>query len=219
MGSHDPRAADERTAETRRLYATVADTYASALRDASAESPRDLALIDEFIAAIPAGAAPVLDAGCGTGRMLGHLAARGVAPLVGVDLSPEMLAHAGRARPEVPLAVADLRRLPFADGSVRAALCWYAIIHAPEDDVETIAAELARVLLPGAPTLLGFQAGTGERVSERAYGHDVTLRGVLHEPARIADLLRGAGLEVLAVERRDPVGHERQPQGFVLARR
>lgn len=110
------------TARTRAFYDTVADSYARILPDTRAEAPLDLGVIDHFIASLPASGSPVLDAGCGTGRMLGHLAARGVANRVGVDLSPGMIAHARAAHPDTPLEVGDLRSLPFAGASLRGVL-------------------------------------------------------------------------------------------------
>lgn len=207
------------TARTRGLYAAVADAYAAALPDTRAESDADLALIGRFVASLPPGDAPVLDAGCGTGRMLGYLAGRGVSTLTGVDLSPEMLAHAKLSHPDVPLAVADLRALPVADGAVRGILCWYAVIHTPDAGIPAIAAEFARVTAPGGAVLLAFQAGTGERTSPGAYGQDVTLHAVLHEPARVAEVFEHAGFDIVETVRRAPSGHGRHPQGFVLARR
>jgi SAM-dependent methyltransferase len=207
----------DRTNGTRHLYATVAATYAQVLPDTRYEAPLDLGMVDHFIAGLPEAELPVLDAGCGTGRMLDYLSDRGIASLVGCDLSPEMLAYARAAHPTVPLEVADLRDLPYADASFRAILCWYAIIHSTKSEVAAIFREARRVLAPGGTILVGFQAGTGERQVERAYGQDVTLHGVLHETREIAQLLSDAGFDVNATARRAPVGIERHGQGFVLA--
>jgi SAM-dependent methyltransferase len=209
----------DRTSATRHLYATVAATYAEVLPDTRYEAPLDLGMVDHFVAALPDSRLPVLDAGCGTGRMLDYLSARGIRNLVGCDLSPEMLSFARARHPGVPLEVADLQHLPYTDASIRAVLCWYAIIHSTKSEVAVILREAGRVLLPGGTILLGFQAGTGEREVERAYGHDVTLHGVLHETSEIADLLDDAGFDVTATARRAPGGMERHGQGFVLARR
>lgn len=209
---------EDHTDETRHLYATVAATYAELLPDTRYELPLELGLVDHFIGQLPDSPLPVLDAGCGTGRMLTYLEARGVGNLAGIDLSPEMLTFARGSHPHIPLQPADLRSLPFADASVRAILCWYAIIHSSRRHVATIAREAARVLAPGGIVLFGFQAGVGEREVERAYGHDVTLHGFLHEPEKIAHLLRAEGLDVTAVVDRAPVGVERNRQGFVMAR-
>ncbi|XBB70412.1 methyltransferase domain-containing protein [Nocardioides sp. WV_118_6] len=211
---------DAREGATQAFYDTVADDYADLIPDLRYERPLERGLLDELVAALPGSTAPVLDAGCGTGRMLTHLAARGVVPLAGVDLSPAMLAHARLRHPGTPLAVADLGALPLAPASVRGVLCWYAVIHSTPAEVATIVDELARVLVPDGPVLLGFQAGRGERVVDgRAYRQDATLHGVLHEPEDVAGLLGERGFSVLATARRTADGGERHDQGFVLARR
>lgn len=189
---------EDRTGATRHLYDTVAATYAEALPDTRYEAPLDLGMVDQFIANLPDSDKPVLDAGCGAGRMFGYLSARGVRNLAGIDLSPEMISHARTSNPGVPLETADLRALPHADASIRAILCWYSIIHSTKDEVASILREARRVLAPNGTILLGFQAGSGERQVARAYGHDVTLKGVLHETQEVTHLLDDADFEVLA---------------------
>ncbi|KTS92478.1 hypothetical protein NS183_00030 [Microbacterium testaceum] len=207
------------TDRTRRFYDVVADSYADLLPDTRAEAALDLGIIAQFVADLPTGEGIVVDAGCGTGRMLTHLAALGVSPLAGVDLSPAMVSHARSAHPAVPIEVAELTALPFPDAGVRGILCWYAIIHSDADDVARIFREARRVLGPGGVLLVGFQSGTGERRIERAYGHDIVLTAILHEPTAIADALTAAGFEVTAVAERAARGSEKHAQGFVLARR
>lgn len=106
------------TEATRHFYDTVADSYADLLPDTRAEAPLDLGVIAQFVADLPVGDAPVVDAGCGAGRMLTHLTTLGVSPLAGVDLSPAMARHAHAAHPEVPVEVAALTTLPFPDATV-----------------------------------------------------------------------------------------------------
>lgn len=207
------------TDSTRRLYDTVADSYARLLPDLRAEAESDLHLIARFAATVPAGQSPVLDAGCGTGRMLPHLASLGLRPLAGIDMSPAMVAHARNCAPEARIDVAPLTALPFSDAGVRGILSWYAIIHSTLVEVAAIAKESARVLVDGAPLLVAFQAGTGDRVVPRAYGHDVTLHAVLHEPDDIAEALEHAGFNIVSTTRRAPLSHEKHAQGFVLATR
>ncbi|CAH0241978.1 class I SAM-dependent methyltransferase [Microbacterium sp. Bi128] len=205
--------------ETRLLYDTVADTYARVLPDLRAEAPSDRDLVARFAATVPAGDLPVLDAGCGTGRMLPYLADLGLSPLAGVDLSPAMATHARRLAPEAAIHVAALDALPFPDAGVRGMLCWYAIIHSTPAEVAVVAQEAARVIVAGAPLLLAFQAGTGNRVVPHAYGNDVAMRAVLHEPSDVATVVERAGFEVITVLRRDSRAHEKYAQGFVLATR
>ena len=58
----------------------------------------------------------VLDVGCGTGRLVGALAERGV-DAAGVDVSPEMLAVARRKLPRSTFAEARAEQLPFSEAA------------------------------------------------------------------------------------------------------
>ena len=75
------------------------------------------------------------------------------------------------------------------------------------------------VLEPSGLALFSFQSGSGERLIERGYGHDVSIHGVLHRTETIAALLTNAGFEIVATAERQPTAHERSCQGFVLARK
>lgn len=88
----------------------------------------------------------VLDAGCGTGRHTQWLAQQG-ARVVGVDPSPEMLAHARAKCPGVEFIAGTFAPLPVPDRSVELALNALVLEHLPE--VASPIAELARVLVPG----------------------------------------------------------------------
>lgn len=76
----------------RAYYAAWADSYDRTFAAATGYA-MPAAIADAFAAA--GGAGPVLDVGAGTGLVGAALAARGVAPVDGVDLSAEMLAVAG----------------------------------------------------------------------------------------------------------------------------
>jgi RimJ/RimL family protein N-acetyltransferase len=102
-----------------------------------------------------------LDAGCGTGRALPHLRAA-VGPdgtVLGVDLTPEMLATArrhGRHRHAL-LAMADARRLPLRAGAVDGAFAAALLPHVP--DPGRALADLARVVRPGGQLALFHPSG------------------------------------------------------------
>jgi SAM-dependent methyltransferase len=85
------------------------------------------------------GPGKVLDLGCGTGHSYQELAPR---ETVGVDVSAQALA--GQEREAV---VADMRKLPFADGSFDSVVAIHSIEHVP--DPERMLAEVARVLVGG----------------------------------------------------------------------
>lgn len=90
----------------------------------------------------------VLDAGAGTGAVSSALTAQHARALA-TDLSAGMLAWDAAARP--PCAVADIRALPLADGSVDDAVAAFVLNHLT-DPVSGLA-ELARVTRPGGAIL------------------------------------------------------------------
>jgi SAM-dependent methyltransferase len=98
----------------------------------------------------------ILDAACGNGRHARILLKRADpdAKLTTFDLSPKMLERA-RARlksSRVTHTVADLTRLPYADGTFDAVVCGWVLEHLP--DPRPGLRELSRVLAPGGQLLL-----------------------------------------------------------------
>jgi SAM-dependent methyltransferase len=87
----------------------------------------------------------VIDLGCGSGRSMLWNAASG-ATFVGVDVSP-FFAHEARAQAD--LALADLRRLPFAGGAFTKAYALDVLEHLSPEALDAMLAEAARVLAPG----------------------------------------------------------------------
>ncbi|WP_371862409.1 class I SAM-dependent methyltransferase [Cellulomonas hominis] len=160
---------------------------------------------------------PLLDVGCGTGRVAAHLAASGV-DVLGADLSPGMVAAARRAHPGLPFLVAAADALPLPDACAGGVLAWYSVIHTAPAGLAAVVAELRRVARPGAPLLAAFQAGHGERDEVAgAYGTDVTLAVHRHDPGRLAALLVAGGFDVRARVERAAEGRERRPQAALLA--
>lgn len=209
---------DEHVARTRAAYDTVAADYARLIPDTRAEHALDLAMIDAFVAAADG---PVLDAGCGAGRITRHLADRGV-EVRGVDLSPGMVAQARAAHPGLDFGAASLLDLPFADNTFAGVLLWYSVIHLPDDAFGRACAEALRVLRPGGVVLVGSQAGEGEVDLHETYlrhGHDVELWRYPRTATVLADALAAAGAEEVARLERAPDGAEKEPQAVVLARR
>jgi SAM-dependent methyltransferase len=137
---------------------------------------------------------PVLELGCGTGRISLPLARAGVT-LVGVDRSAEMLARAARRtaprkripdpesrqiptpKSRVPSFVrADIRTLPFAAHAFRTVLAPYGILQSLLRDAD-LAATLeaaARVLAPGGTFGIDL---VPDVPNWREYSNRVQLRG------------------------------------------
>ncbi len=99
------------------------------------------------------GAETVIDVGCGNGIYLAGLARREHrGPVIGVDLSPGMLAAARRGAPSAGLAVGDAAALPVADRTADVTLAPHMLYHVP--DPVAAAAEFRRITRPGGQLLV-----------------------------------------------------------------
>ncbi|MFE6906109.1 class I SAM-dependent methyltransferase [Streptomyces erythrochromogenes] len=134
----------------------------------------------------------VLDAGCGTGRALGALrAAVGPAGTVlGVDLTPQMLAAARRAgrAAEGALLLADVARLPLRDGALDAVFAAGLIAHLPDPAANL--RELARVVRPGGRLALFHPIGRAALAARQ--GRELTPQDLRAEH-NLGPLLSAAG--------------------------
>ncbi|MFD7091908.1 class I SAM-dependent methyltransferase [Streptomyces sp. NPDC056641] len=134
----------------------------------------------------------VLDAGCGTGRALPPLrdavGARGT--VLGVDLTPEMLAAAVRAgrRAAGQLLLADVSRLPVRSAALDAVFGAGLIAHLPHpgDNLR----ELARVVRPGGRLALFHPVGRAALAARQ--GRRITDGDLRAEP-NLRPLLAGSG--------------------------
>lgn len=210
---------DDWADRSRASYDAVADAYVDLVaRGYPARDPQDRALLDlvgDLAAAV--GGGPVADLGCGPGQVAGHLHARGV-DVLGIDLSPRMIAIARSTHPGVRFDVGDMTRLDLPERSLSGALLWYSLIHVPDAAAPGVIARVARALRPGGPLLLGFQVGDEVRSPTHGYGGiPVSLRSQRRPVARVAGWVRDAGLVVDLEAVRDPDGDP--PEGRVLAHR
>ncbi|MCI3222880.1 class I SAM-dependent methyltransferase [Streptomyces sp. NP-1717] len=139
----------------------------------------------------------VLDAGCGTGRALSALRAavgtRGT--VLGVDLTPEMLAAAVRSGRDAAgvLLLADVARLPLRRHSLDAVFAAGLIAHLP--DPATNLRQLAGVVRPGGRLALFHPVGRAAlaaRQGRRISPDDLRAEGMLRP------LLAGAGWRLLS---------------------
>jgi ubiquinone/menaquinone biosynthesis C-methylase UbiE len=140
----------------------------------------------------------VLDVGAGTG-LLALSAARRVARVMAVDISPVMSAHLQRklARQGVHNAdvkVANATALPLASESVDVVLSNYCFHHLRDADKLRALAEAKRVLRPGGRLVIGdvmFRIGMASR-RDRAVIALFIRRMLRHGPAGLLRLLRNA---------------------------
>lgn len=207
-------------AQTLESYDTVAADYARLLPALNAETSLDIAMIDSFASrCASADLGPVVDAGCGTGRVTSHLDGRGL-EVLGIDLSAGMVEVARRDYPHLRFEVGALEELPVREDSVGGLLAWYSLIHTAPSRLPAIFASFARALRQGAWMLTAFQAGDAQRVDRTtAYGHTVTLTNYRHDPDHVVDLLEAHGFDIHARLHRAAEGAEKTPQSILLVRR
>ncbi|MCX3062609.1 class I SAM-dependent methyltransferase [Streptomyces beihaiensis] len=177
-------------------HARVQEFFAARASDWDARFPDDGPAFDAAVASLELRpGSRVLDAGCGTGRALPALR-RAVGPsgvLVGVDLTPEMLAaavRAGRGR-EGQLLLADVGRLPLRTESLDAVFGAGLISHLPRP-TENLR-ELARVVQPGG--LLALFHPIGRAALAARHGRQITPDDQRAEP-NLRPLLAGSGWEL-----------------------
>ncbi len=213
---------------TRSSYDAIAADYTAWIADELTAKPYDRAVLGAFSELVLAtGGAETLEIGCGPGRITAFLAALGL-DAAGLDLSPAMIALAGRHHPGLDFTVGSMTSLPHGSGSLAGVVAWYSIIHVPDADLDTVFAEVARVLRPGGWFQLAFQLRSDppddpvEHFSALA-GIEVDLHFHRRSIAEVASRLGDHGFTPSARIEREPDQHGRFPertrQGYLLVRK
>ena len=129
----------------RRLFATIADRYdlITVLLSAGRDRRWKARLVE---LADPRPHDRVLDLACGTGDLAHAVAAR-VARVVGLDVTPRMIALARAKASASRFVVGDMMAIPFADATFDLITTGYGIRNVPVLDVAL--REMYRVLRPG----------------------------------------------------------------------
>ena len=207
---------------TRASYDTVADLYTERWRDLMARSAHDRAVLALFAELVTSsGGGPVLDVGCGPGRVTGHLAGLGL-DVSGLDLSPGMVVAARREHPELRFDVGSMTDLEVPASSLAGLLAWYSLIHVEDEAVPGVLAGFAACVRPGGALLLAFQVG--DEVVHRSRSHlgpQVDLRFHLRRPDAVRGLVEAAGFAHDTTVVRAPLHAEgeQHEQCYLLARR
>lgn len=129
------------------VYDAVASAYDRQFGDELAGKPLDRALPTGFIELV--GVGTIADVGCGPGHITRFLAEQHP-DVIGVDLSPGMIAVARDRAPELSLAVGSMLRLPATDGAWAGVVAMYSIIHLTAAERAAACREFPRVTTPAA---------------------------------------------------------------------
>jgi SAM-dependent methyltransferase len=160
--------------------------------------------IDFYVELALASGGPVLELGVGSGRIAVPTALAGV-PVVGVDLSPEMLDLAwARALPHrisLRLVRADMRQLPDLGRFALVTVPFRALLHLRDDDERLALLTAVRdLLLPGGR--LAFDVFHPDRIDiEETHGRWLEREPGIHERALWNPVERSLTLSVRTAER------------------
>lgn len=182
----------------RRIFGARADFY----RDSPAHSdPAVLARLVQLAAPRPDWLA--LDLATGTGHTA-HALAPHVRRVVGLDLTPEMLAHARlpAPTPAILLCQGDAHRLPFPDGRFDLVVCRRAAHHFA--DLPAALKEIRRLLPPGGRLVIDDRSVPEDPGIDRLMNRLDRLHDPSHvrqaPPSEWIGLLQGGGFEVQTLE-------------------
>ena len=212
---------EDHAATARAVYDRAATRYVEFVGteiSSATEGPIDRSLLVTFVELIKRQTVlRVADVGCGPGRVAAFMAEHGL-DVVGVDVSPAMLAVARTAHPHIKFEEGQLDALPIETGVLAGAVYWYSIIYTPPDRLAEAFGELGRVLMPGGYLLLGFQA-EGEPVHRAdAQGTHLPLTSYRHSVQEVVGCLEDSGFKLYATVLRAPeLDDETTSQGFVIA--
>ncbi len=204
--------------QTRASYDNIAREYADNLFEELEAKPLDRALLNRFAEAVkPLGVA--VDLGCGPGQIARYLHERGV-HVIGIDLSPQMVALAQQLTPAVDFFQGNMLALDVPDNAWGGIAAFYSIVHLPRAQMVDALRELKRVLVPHGVMLLAFHRGQEIVHREDMWDKTVNLDFIFFERAEVESYLRAAGFEILEVSERAPYPKVEHPSQrvYIFAR-
>lgn len=151
-------------AKVRELYEESADSYAK-IMDAEIDLPVYSDILGRLAERIVDAPGPVVDTSCGSGHILARYHERydPTRSLLGIDLSPSMVAIAGaKLGANAKIVSGNMCDLGAVEhGSSAAVLSFFAIHHIGHEEVIGVLQEWHRILRPGGQLVVAFWEGTG----------------------------------------------------------
>lgn len=207
-------------ASTRVSYDQVATEYAARIAGELEGKPLDRALLTCLAEEVGA-LGLIADVGCGPGHVTRYLREQGAAVL-GIDLSPEMVAVAQRLTPDIRFEQGSMLALNASDAAWGGIVALYSIIHLPPDARPQALGEFFRVLRPGGLLLLAFHIGDERRHVDEWWNLPVALDFYFLQPREMRTQLEAAGFAVAATLVRKPyapaIEHQSE-RAYLLARK
>ena len=151
------------------FYRARRDIFLQRARE-TASKHKELKFIKAILRTLPRNA-PVLDAGCGMGRLALPLLKEGF-NVSGIDLSPDLIERARLIAPGYRdrFNVGNILDTKLKNNSFRVVLLMWHIITEVHDHLEVLFAEMRRILVPGGILILDFPDVTSDKTKLRYNG-------------------------------------------------
>jgi SAM-dependent methyltransferase len=217
--SHDKDTHAHLLTSTAAGYDRVAHEYANRIYRELEAKPFDRAFLDSLARRLPAG--NVLDLGCGPGHVGKYLNEQGV-PIIGLDISQEMVKIARNLNPQIEFRQGDMREMEFVNESFAGVVAFYSIIHLAPGELVAVCKEVQRILVPGGVFALSFHLGQKVLHINELWGIKTSLDFVLFEREQVVEALTTAGLTGIESSQRapyDPSVEAQTDRCYVLAMR
>ena len=183
----------------RATFDSFADTFDGVLKGLNYAVPEQVAeRAAQFVNGSPHDS--VVDLGCGTG-LVGPLVRPMAKHLVGVDLSPKMLARARKRECYDDLVEAELTEFLKDGPDARFDMALAADVLIYIGDIEPVLTATAAALKPGAPFIATFEATSEEQAGDHGFMLQTTGRHA-HSEAYIERVARRSGLTIASMESR-----------------
>jgi SAM-dependent methyltransferase len=183
-----------------KTYNATADSYAATRIDELSKKHLDSLILREF-AEINKNKGICGDFGCGPGQTTKFLYDLGV-NIIGIDISPGMVATAQRIFPDIKFDTGDLLSLSYSADHFASAVAFYSIVNFDYDQVGIAFKEVNRVLKKGGQFLFSFHVGEETVHFDKANGIDVDIDLYFFQTSVILELLRETRFRIIdAVER------------------
>lgn len=139
---------------------------------------------------------PVLEVGCGEGRVVRALKESGVTTVVGSDPSATLVGHSRGADPTGRYVIAPGERLPFPSRSFATVIAYNSLQNV--DDLEATIAEIARVLVDGGQlcACIAHPMTDAGRFQGREPDAPFVIAGSYYGPRRLDETVERDGLEM-----------------------
>ncbi|MEU6058851.1 class I SAM-dependent methyltransferase [Streptomyces sp. NPDC047097] len=196
--------------------AAVFDALGASYEEAFARSEPHRRSLEWLLGRLEPGSR-VLDVGSGTGRPTAAVLTAAGHRVLGVDVSPVMVALARERVPGAEFRCADVRELPLDEASFDAVCVYFPLLMMGRAEQAEVLRRLVRAVRPGGAVAVATVAADVEDVPFVFMGQPVRATSFAAED--FAAVLAGAGLRVLAREEAlftpDHPDAQPEPQLFV----